>query len=191
MLDLHKKTDQELVILALQHSYNFKYLMEKYEKPLFFYIRRISRFSVEEAQDTLQEVFLKVYRNLNGYDPKLKFSSWIYRITHNEVISKFRKTTARPDQVSWDMDEGLLNRIAADFDIEKDVDLSIFAKKITELLSDLDKKYRDVLILRYFEQKDYQEISDILKKPAGTVATLINRAKKKLKDLIVEKKIKF
>lgn len=191
MVNYQEKTDQQLVSMALANPHNFLYLMNRYEKPLIFYIRRISQFSVEEAEDILQEVFIKVYKHLNAYDPKLKFSSWIYRITHNQVISKFRKTKARPDQVSWDMDESLLNRLAADFDLEYDIDLKLFSQKIFNILNNLDDKYREVLILRYFEQKDYSEISDILKKPSGTVATLINRAKLKLKQKFESQNIKF
>lgn len=186
-----KQTDQQLVELALRNPQGFRFLMQRYEKPLFFYIRRISSFSVEEAEDVLQEVFIKVYKNLNGYDSKLKFSSWIYRITHNEVISKFRKVKVRPKQISFDVEDSLLNVLAADFDIEYDIDINIFAQKISQLLFELDDKYREVIILRYFEQKDYSEISDILKKPAGSVASLLNRAKKKLKEKIIEKNIKF
>jgi RNA polymerase sigma-70 factor, ECF subfamily len=186
MVDLTQKTDTELVVLTLEAADNFVFLMKRYEGRLLAYIKRLSSISNEEAEDILQEVFIKVYQNLNDFNPKMKFSSWIYRITHNEVISRFRKTKARPQSISWDASEELFNKIADDFNIEHQVNREIIGDKIKKTLNQLEEKYREVIVLKYFEDKDYKEISDILKKPSGTVATLLNRAKKQLKELLAK-----
>ncbi len=179
--DISEKTDQELVQMALKNQSDFLYLMNRYQSKLLSYILRISSVSYEEAEDILQDVFIKVYKNLNGYDSDLKFSSWIYRITHNEVISNFRKRQARPQSYESEINEEILDRITADFDIEHEVNIKYLRRMINNVLVNLDEKYREVLVLRFFEEKDYSEISDILKKPIGTVSTLLNRAKKYFK----------
>ena len=184
-----EKTDEELVDLALNGKDYFLYLMRRYEKKLLAYILRISSFNHDDAEDILQEVFIKIYENLNDFDQDLKFSSWAYRITHNEVISHYRKAKARPQAAPLDLSDKVLANLSFDLDIREKVDLDYFKKSVKKILENLDIKYREVLVLRFFEEKNYKEISDILKKPMGTVATLINRAKKEFREELDKQKI--
>lgn len=171
------KTDEELAGMALENQDSFLYIVERYEKRLLSYIMRISGFSKEDAEDVLQEVFLKIYVNLNSFDNKLKFSSWVYRIAHNETVSSHRKKKARPQGV-MDLDDEFLNNLASDLRTDSHIDARYLRGEVKKILEQMDQKYREVLILRFWEDKDYGEISDILKKPMGTVATLISRAKR-------------
>ncbi len=189
--ECQEKTDVELVKLTLKNQDYFQYLIERYEDKLLSYIRRISNIALEEAEDILQEVFIKVYINLNDFDPDLKFSSWIYRITHNQVISNYRKLQSRPQKIVLDPESDFLENLASDLDIGKDLDQKYLRKAINKVLASLDLKYREILVLKFLEEKSYQEISDILKKPMGTIASLINRAKKKFKEEIVRRSIKL
>jgi len=104
------------------------------------------------------------------------------------IISNFRKSQARPQQIDWD-GKNILNNLMADFDIGKEMDKKYLAEVITDVLAEMDDKYQEVLILKYLEDKDYREISDILKKPMGTIATLLSRAKKQFKQVAQEKQI--
>lgn len=176
-----KLSDAEIVRLVLKDQDKFLYLMQRYQEKLLRYIRRISKFGLEESEDLLQEVFIKVYQNLNSYNSDLKFSSWIYRITRNQVISYYRKQKVRPEKATfdWEINDDILNNMKVEFNIEKDLDQEYLRKKINKILDKLDLKYREVLIYRFFEEKSYEEISDILKKSKGTVASLLNRAKKR------------
>ena len=149
-------------------------------------MKRISNVPEEELQDILQETFIKAYYNLNNFDPDLKFSSWIYRIAHNSVIDTHRKNKIRPQGNLIDIEDSLLQNIASDADVLKEVDRKYIRKNIEDALENMGQKYQEVLVLKFFEEKDYREISDILKKPMGTVATLLNRAKKKLKEEIIK-----
>ncbi|PIT90324.1 MAG: RNA polymerase subunit sigma [Candidatus Komeilibacteria bacterium CG10_big_fil_rev_8_21_14_0_10_41_13] len=185
------KTDQELVALAIKRTDDFKYLIDRYEAKLLRYIRRLSNFSSEDSEDLLQEIFIKVYQNLNSFDDSLKFSSWIYRIAHNQIISQYRKTKSKCKDLEIKADETLVNNLASEFDLKEMIDQKLTSEKLFKLINNLDKKYKEVLILRFFEDKDYREISDILQKPAGTVAALINRAKKQLKHLLLKKRLIF
>lgn len=178
-----QKNDNELVKLTLQNQDYFLHIVNRYEAKLLRFILRISNVSVDEAKDLLQEVFIKTYQNLNGYDPSLKFSSWIYRITRNHVISHYRKNKNKQTLVSSDVNDELLNNLISDFDIVKVVDQQILSQKILKILNKLDDKYKEVIVLKYFEEKSYNEISDIIKKPQGTVATYLNRAKIQFKEI--------
>jgi len=186
-----EKTDEELVALTLKNQDFFSCIVERYEAKLTRYIRRISAATQEDAEDLLQEIFVKVYRNLYGFDPSLKFSSWIYRIAHNQVISQWRKTKSRPQVLKFEADEDFLKFIAADEDLAGNIERKFTGEEVRDVISRLDGKYKEVLVLKFLEEKDYKEISDILRKPLGTVATLINRAKKQFAKVVKEKEIKF
>jgi RNA polymerase sigma-70 factor, ECF subfamily len=178
-------TDAEVVAQSLTDRSSFALIVERYEDKLMRYIRRLGVSSYEDRQDILQEIFLKVYKNLNGYDSGLSFSSWIYRIAHNETISWYRKQNVRPEgHLISDNEELFLYIPDSSTSVEQLIDASINAKRLTQALSLLDAKYRDPIILRFFEHKEYDEISDILKIPIGTVGTLISRGKMKLQTIL-------
>jgi RNA polymerase sigma-70 factor, ECF subfamily len=179
-------SDAELIELSKTSPESFGFLMERYQSPLFHYIRRIGQLSREDSEDLLQEVFIKIYQKLNEYDERLKFSSWAYRIAHNQTIDYFRKAGARPRTDA--LDEGEWEKlISASVEMEKKIADKDCAQKIKKCLEALPLNYREVLILRFVEEKEYEEIMDILKKPKGTVATLIRRGKEMLSAKMREK----
>ncbi len=179
-----QKTDEELVSLSLQSKDAFAYLVDRYQAKLGRYIRRISRFDEEETADVLQDVFIKAYLNLNDFDSKLKFSAWIYRITHNQVISQYRRLKVRPQAVIAVEDESIANKFTDGVDLEHELDQKYSTQVVQAALRKLPYKYQEVLVLRFLEDLSYEEISAILRKPVATVGTLINRAKKELQQLI-------
>jgi len=184
-------TDEEIVTMALREPGFFAHIIERYEAPLARYVTRLGVKRPENREDVLQEVFIKVYKNLNGFDTAMKFSSWIYRIAHNEAISWFRKQHVRPEgNLIGDSDEilGLVRTKEKDQEVLFDTEVN--AEAVRAALEELDQKYRDVLILRYFEHLEYEEISDVLKIPVGSVGTLIHRGKQKLKACIDPEQIR-
>jgi len=185
-----KMSDAELVQLALKNPDTYLYLIKRYESKLTRYIYRVTSVTREEAEDLLQEIFIKVYRNLNGFNQKLKFSSWIYRIAHNEIINYGYKKRALLNIIQMeppDFDSRFsIDETQNSEEAGADLESRESHERITQALKELPLKYREVLVLRFFDDKSYGEISDILKKPAGTVATLINRAKKKFRKIASE-----
>lgn len=176
--DCEQKKDAQLVNLSLENQEYYYCLMKRYEIPLMNYIRKLSGMNRADAEDILQEVFILAYQNLNDYDRQFKFSSWIYRITHNQTISILRKKMKMQD-ISWD-EHDLDQIVHSDFDIEQHLLQKMDYQQLLHLIDLMPLKYREVLLLKFVEGKDYQEISDILRKPIGTIGTLINRAKKRL-----------
>ncbi|MCD4694214.1 sigma-70 family RNA polymerase sigma factor, partial [bacterium] len=86
---------------------------------LLGYIMKISSFSIDEAEDVLQEVFIKVYKNLYGFDENLSFSAWIYRITRNETITHFRKNKVYYNNLTQEDNEFFLDSLISDSNVEE------------------------------------------------------------------------
>lgn len=176
--DCVKMSDNDLVRLSIDNSDYYSCLITRYEPKLLRYVTRLSKLDRDDAEDILQEVFIKTYYHLNDFKPELQFSSWIYRIAHNETISQIRKRSIRPT-VSLDGED--LKIVEDVFSIEQEIDNSFDKEKVLKVISLLDEKYKEVLTLRYLEDKNYIEISDILKKPVSTVGNLIARGKNKFR----------
>ncbi len=179
--------DKDLVNKSLLDSSYFSCLYHRYEKQLQCYIHRISSISEEETSDILQESFIKIWKNLNDYDSDIALSSWIYRIAHNQTISHWRKLQSfgKANKVSYEEHFASTNTPeTTDQSYENET-------KIQEIIHQLPLNYQSVLILKYFENKNYEEISDILKIPEGTVATRLNRAKKSFTKLAKINNISF
>lgn len=164
-------------------------IIDMYEAKLLKYILKITDISIQEAENILQEVFLKVYLNIYDYNENFSFSSWIYRITHNLTIDYYRKNSKK---IEFDNDDDLKLLIENIIDEEnnprKVLAIRELEKCIKKSLSSLNIQYREILILKFIEEKDYNEISDILMIPTWTVWTIINRWKKLLKEIIIKNK---
>ena len=181
---MEELNDIQIVELINKDKNNFYLLTDAYKNKLERYIKRISFFGQTEVEDMLQEIFIKVYINLNSFDKSLKFSSWIYRIAHNLVVDKIRKNSKRTRDVSID-DEYLSLIIKSNEDLHVDLINRDAVSKLKEAILNLPDSYREVLVLRFIEEKSYEEIVDILKKPKGTIAALINKGRKIIKEKLV------
>jgi RNA polymerase sigma-70 factor (ECF subfamily) len=178
-------SDEKVVRLTLTQPNQYGVLMERYQPKLQRYINRLGVRVVEDQEDVLQEIFIKAYRNLHSFDTSLSFSSWMYRIAHNEAISWYRKKNVRPEgHLVFDGDEVLGFVASAQEGFETLFDKTINAKEVNAALAGLDEKYREPIVLRFFEHKEYDEISDILQIPIGSVGTLLHRGKKQLLSVI-------
>ena len=169
-IDCDLLTDKEIISKSLEDINYFRCLFERYENRLKIYIHRISGFDDYMSEDILQNAFIKIWRNLNNYDNTIPVSSFIYNIVHNETISVWRHQ---------EVQKKLKQNAGKQEDIyeNENNNNTISSQKILETLNSLPEKYREILILKYYENMDYEEISYILKIPEGTVATRINRAK--------------
>lgn len=192
MAELKNLTDEALVAVVLETPNAFGEIIERYEAKLARYIDRLGVRVLDDKLDVLQETFIKAYRNLNSFDGSFKFSSWIYRIAHNEAISWYRKRSVRPEGhlVADSEDVMLLIKDGTD-GAEVSFDKDLNAAELLRALDEIDQKYKEALILRFFEHKEYEEISDILRIPIGSVGTLISRGKKQLLNEINEHKLRI
>ncbi len=176
-----ERSDHDLILASLANPDAFSGIVERYWERLFRYVRRISFSSDEDIEDILQETFIKVYKNLNAFDGDLTFSTWIYHICRNTVIDSIRKKSSRPKTIGLDT-EDFAHLFQDPINIIRTIDAQEQLKKISAIIESLPLIYREVLILKFLEEKSYEEIMDIVEKPKGTVASLINRGRKLLKE---------
>lgn len=184
-MEHQKMGDWELVELARQDPHNFSYIVERYEGRLFAYLRRMSYYSQEDREDMVQEIFIKIYRSLNDFDSANKFSSLIYRVAHNHLVDCIRRSSCRFDQNSLD-NEDALRLMADETDLEKETAARDALEKIKQAMAELPVGYREALVLKFLEERTIEEISDILRKPRGTVATLVRRGRENLKENLIK-----
>ncbi|MFA7301678.1 MAG: sigma-70 family RNA polymerase sigma factor [Candidatus Shapirobacteria bacterium] len=182
--------DMELVALSITDSQYFYCLMIRYEDKLSAYVRRFTYLSDADIADVVEDSFINAYTHLNDCDCNLKFSSWLYRIVHNHTVN-FLKKNKQGLNINIDEDsDDFVEWLVSDTNIEKETITKHFNEDIKKIIDKLNPNYQEVLLLKFFEDKDYSEISDILQKPMGTVATLISRAKLQFKT-IYEKENKY
>ena len=183
-IDCTKISGKDIVERVVANPDFFYCIVKSYESQLKSYISRLTNTDNEEVEDILQESFIKVYENINSYNADYKFSTWLYRIVRNETINHWRKNKKRLKDVQLDVTEDFVFNLRADIDLAKELDKNLIKEKINKAINKLPFKYREVIVLRYIEDKDYKDISDILKKPVNTIGTLLNRAKKELKNIL-------
>jgi len=183
-VDYESLEDEKLVAIVIEENQElYSHIVHRYQAKLIRYSRSIL-YDQDMAEDAVQNTFIKAYQNLRGFNTKLKFSSWIFRITHNESINLLRKANkeVRPDDDTW-FDRQIDERDTADLELEKKFQKA----EVAAALSSLEIKYRVPLMLNSFQRKSYKEIGDILKLPTATVGTRISRAKAQLKVLLSER----
>lgn len=180
------ETDEAIALLVQQgKSERFGELVERYEAKLLRYARKFL-LDPEDAQDIVQDVFIKAYENFQSFDVTRKFSPWIYRIAHNEFVNELKKRESRKTMFTIDFDTLFPYLQASDtadrLALERDT------REILEKhLDKLDAKYREPLILYYLESMDYREIADILRIPVSTVGVRLARARTMLQKQAVGK----
>lgn len=192
VLEVEKEdlSDNELIKLIRQdNSERYAEIIERYQGKLFAYIYRLVG-SRDEAEDLLQDVFIKAYRNLKSYDAERKFSSWIYRIAHNEAVNHIKRRSLKRF-IPWEdvtATKDKLEMSSAEEDAQSSWIRKETSQEVDQAINRLPFKYKQVLVLRYYSDKSYEEISAILSRPVNTVGTLINRAKKKLAEELKDRK---
>lgn len=176
--------DQALVDAALVDHGAYRFIVRRYEAALRRYVGRLLGSSAQAVEDVLQEVFLKTYMNLNDYDGGRPFGPWIYRIAYNEAVSHLRKNNTQPKAINGAEGQLILEQLADEAIGHDLLEAGERDSRLRQALNSLEARYRDVLVLRYLEDKSYDDISDILEMPPGTVATRIQRGLKQLRSAI-------
>lgn len=182
-------SDEKLVEMIKRGTpRTYRELVKRYRSKIFAYLFRLVGHR-DEAEDLLQNVFVKVYSNIGKVDTRKKFSSWIYRIAHNEAVN-FLKKRSRRQLISIEDIQSSKDKLEIVDMAKSPIDAWIgkeLKREMKEALEKLPPKYKEVLILRYYLEKTYEEISEILNRPVNTVGTLLNRAKKKLLEAMKQK----
>jgi len=183
--------ESQLVKLALKGDQAaFAELVELYQEKLYHMAYRMLN-NRQEAEDVVQDTFLRVYNNLERYDTSMKFSTWIYRIATNLSIDRLRK---RKPVYSLDAEsseyEGLdgYSMIPSDNRTpESEMLISETQRIIHQAIDTLPPKYKTVMILRYIHELSLQEVGDILDMPVTTIKTRVHRGREFLRKKLEHK----
>jgi RNA polymerase sigma-70 factor (ECF subfamily) len=159
---------------------SFEEIVEKYYKTIFRLSFRITR-DHDNAEEITQSAFIKAYENLNSYDCKYKFFSWLYRITVNEAIN-FSKREKRTEEISERIstDEGSPDKIYDEMELKK---------KIHDAIMQLDLLYRLPIVLKHLFDYSYKELSYVLDVPEKTVKSRLFTGRQLLKDILVNNRV--
>lgn len=176
MVENEELSDEEIVKKVRTSDQElYSVIIQRYQNKLLRYANSLIR-DENRAVDIVQESFVKAFINLNSFNDSMKFSSWIYRIVHNQTINLIKKHKMEiPLLEDWDF--------KSEEDIEDDFEQKEMVLEVNRCLKDIPLLYSEPLSLYYIDEKSYKEISEILRIPMGTVAVRINRAKKIMKNL--------
>ncbi len=176
MSDISGLSDEEVIdIVRSKDKEAYAEIIKRYQNKLMRYARSIIKDG-QTGADVVQESLIKAYINLNGFDVKKKFSSWIYRIAHNEAINTLGRRNIQQsiyDHAGFDSGVNLENEFIK----------SELVNHTHHCLDQMPLLYKEPLSLFYLEEKSYEEISDILRIPVSTVGTRVSRARGIMKKL--------
>jgi RNA polymerase sigma-70 factor (ECF subfamily) len=169
----------------------FCQLVEKYKVPIYNLAFRMLK-SEEEAEDAFQETFLQAYRSLDKYKLNYSFFTWLYTVALNICRNRLKKKwrfqvfsihepLGDDENLCWQIADC---RLSPDVLLERKNDLDV----VNEAINTLPGKYKAVIILRYLENMSYQEISEVVDLPLGTIKTQIHRGRRLIQEYIKKKK---
>jgi RNA polymerase sigma factor (sigma-70 family) len=155
-------------------------IVRKYQERLYWHVRRMVVHH-EDANDVLQNVFIRVWNALDNFREDSKLYTWLYRIATNECLSYLEQQKKKSNLSLSDMEEGLAERVAA----EKDFDASKIEWKLQVAIQKLPEKQRLVFNLRYYDEMPYEEMSKILDTSEGALKASYHHAVKKIEDYLL------
>lgn len=157
----------------------FRELVVQYQQRLYWHIRRIV-LTHEDADDVLQETFIKVFRNIEGFKGESKLYSWMYRIATNEALTFLNRASRMRSITDEELQDHLVQNLEADpyFDGDK------AELELQKALSTLPEKQRLVFNMKYFEALKYDEISEILETSVGGLKASYHLAVKKVEKYL-------
>ena len=183
--DKNIQVSDETLIERFQHGdlYAFDLIVKRYKNQLLNFIYRFLG-NQEEAEDLVQETFLRVYKNRRAYRKVAKFSTWIYTIAGNLAKTELRKRRRRRIFSITDLGYEEKDYEISDkaFNPEDQVNGLITEEIVQKEIENLSPKFREVIILRDIQELSYEEISKIVRIPLGTVKSRVNRGRLKLQE---------
>ena len=174
---------EENLVVALKNKTTqakaFEELVNTYKERLYWHVRRIV-LDHDDADDVLQNTFIKVYRSIDGFKGESKLYSWMYRIATNEALT-FLKQKSRKLGVSNDeLQERMANTLQSDVYFEGDE----IQLKLQKALATLPEKQKLVFNMKYFQEMKYEEISEVLETSVGGLKASYHLAVKKIESYL-------
>ena len=160
----------------------FTSIIKKYQEKLYWHIRRMV-VEHEDANDVLQNMFIKVWKNLENFREDSQLYTWLYRIATNESLTFIEQQKKRSSVSLSDDENSFSNKLQAD----KDFDGNKLEWKLQLAIQQLPEKQKAVFNLRYFEEMPYEEMSRVLETSEGALKASYHHAVKKIEDFILNR----
>ena len=160
----------------------FTGIINKYQERLYWHIRRMV-VNHEDANDVLQNMFIKVWRSLDNFREDSQLYTWLYRIATNESLTFIEQQKKRSSISLSDEENTISNKLTAD----KDYDGNKVQWKLQQAIATLPDKQRAVFNLRYFDEMSYEEMSKVLETSEGALKASYHHAVKKIEDFILNR----
>jgi RNA polymerase sigma-70 factor, ECF subfamily len=187
--NLRDLTDGELLAEAITgREDGFEELVRRYQRPITNYVYRMVG-NYDAALDVTQEVFIKVYNSMSRYSPEYKFSTWLYKISHNAAIDYLRRNSSREQSLESENSDGTFQlqfeskRPSPEVERQR----SEWREEIASVVKCLPTGYRELILLRHTHDMSYDEIAEITNLPLGTVKNRLFRAREMMRELFVQR----
>lgn len=158
----------------------FTAIIKKYQEKLYWHVRRMV-VDHDDANDILQNMFIKVWNSLDNFREDSQLYTWLYRIATNESLTFLDQQKRRSAVSLSDVEDGLSNRIKAD----QNFDANKLEWKLQLAIQKLPEKQRLVFNLRYYDEMPYEEMSRVLETSEGALKASYHHAAKKIEDFIL------
>jgi RNA polymerase sigma factor (sigma-70 family) len=179
----HSDIADERILALMQTGGNaergFRLLVEKYQERLYWQIRRLV-YDHEDANDVLQNCFIKIFRSLHNFEGKSKLYTWLYRIATNEAITFLNKKKLKYAASLDNEESSLSNQLQADRYFDGDE----AQRRLQEAIVRLPEKQRIVFNLRYFDEMSYADMSEVLETSEGALKASFHHAVKKIESYV-------
>ena len=176
------KEEQDL-LRALQSNSEinaaFAKLISLYKERLYWHIRNMVK-NHDDTDDVLQNVFIKVYKNISKFKGESKLYSWIYRIATNETITFLNQKAKKHNLSNEELSQHLIKNLKADIYFEGDE----IQLKLQKAIATLPQKQQQVFNMKYFQELKYREISEILETSEGALKASYHLASKKIEEYL-------
>ena len=182
---MYNTEDLNIHELEIEKQQKFENETVPHQDALYNYALKIAR-NADDAQDLLQETYYKAYKNYHQFENGTNSKAWMFMILKNTFINNYRKLKREPAKLDYDEIEDIYEIIKSDQAKDNNLDLDFYNNllddELSEALSKIPSKMREVFLLCDLEGYTYEEIAEITEIPIGTVRSRLHRARKLLQD---------
>lgn len=187
--NLRSLSDGELLVKAIAgREEGFEEIVRRYQRQITTYVYRMVG-NYDAALDVTQEVFIKVYNSMSRYSSEYKFSTWLYKISHNAAIDYLRRHSMREQSLEAENADGnfQLEFESKRLSPEQEHERSEWREEIDAVVKCLPTGYRELILLRHTNDLSYDEIAEITNLPLGTVKNRLFRAREMMRGIFIER----
>ena len=180
---MKKLSDQEIIdSIKLGNQSDYSIIVDRYKDKAFSLLKKMLK-NEQDAEETLQDCFIKAYNSLTGFKGEAKFSTWFYRIVYNTALTKLSSKKRKTENEMSSVDEHFNLKSDYDYNVSERKDMSEF---INELVKKLPEKHSAIISLFYLDEMSCEEISKVMDISLSNVKVMLHRSRNALKDIIIK-----